>query len=95
MELSTRRLKLRPLTLEDADDITRICQDRTLYENTLSLPWPYIKDMAEQFIQGVSGSQVKDRGGDHFAICLNDTGRFIGVIGLSPLNCHDDREVGY
>lgn len=95
MELSTRRLKLRPLTLEDADDITRICQDRTLYENTLSLPWPYTKDMAEQFIQGVSGSQVKDRGGDHFAICLNDTGRFIGVIGLSPLNCHDDREVGY
>ena len=95
MELLTRRLVLRPLKLEDADDITRICQDRTLYENTLNLPWPYTKAMAQQFIHEVTKDQAKDQNGDHFAICFKATGEFIGVIGLTPMNRHDDTEVGY
>lgn len=95
MEILTQRLRLRPLKLEDADDITRICQDRTLYENTLSLPWPYTKEMAQEFLQEVTKNQGKEQSGDHFAICLKATDEFIGVIGISPLNRHDDTEVGY
>ncbi len=95
MELLTHRLLLRPLKLEDADDMTRLCQDRTLYENTLSLPWPFTKEMAQQFIQEATKDQGIEQRGDHFAISLKATDEFIGVIGLSPLNRHDDTEVGY
>lgn len=95
MELKTPRLLLRPLSEEDVDDITRICQDPELYENTLNLPWPYTREDARNWLVGIEEAKAENRAGYDFAICLKDTGDFIGVIGLTRLNRHDDTEVGY
>lgn len=95
MELKTKRLILRPVTLADIDEVTRICQDPEIYSNTLLIPWPYTRESARGWLQGIEEARALGRAGHEFAITLADEGRFIGVIGLSRINRHDDTEVGY
>jgi hypothetical protein len=39
--IETKRLKLRPLTLSDSKDITKAANNKEIYDNTLTIPYPY------------------------------------------------------
>lgn len=95
MELMTERLLLRPVCEGDIEEITRICQDPQIYQNTLLIPRPYTRDHALAWLGTIETSRREGRAGHDFAICLKESGKFIGVIGLSPFNRHDETEAGY
>ncbi|MCU1231751.1 MAG: acetyltransferase [Acidobacteria bacterium] len=84
--LTTERLVLRPLTLDDAPDVQRFASAYEIAANTLSIPHPYPPGAAEEWI--------RTREEEAFAIALRE-GDFVGTIGLR-LKIHDDRgELGY
>ena len=95
MELTTDRLVLRYLSEADIDDITRICQDPEIYQNTLYIPSPYTRADAKNWLDQIFKSRAEDKAGDDFGIHLKADDRFIGVISLGAKNRHDDSEVGY
>lgn len=95
MELYTDRLGLREMSEDDLSDITRILQDQKIYENTLRIPHPYTIDDAREWMRQIEEARAEGKAGWTFGIRLKDTGRFIGCIGLTAMNPHDETEVGY
>ncbi|GAB2179535.1 GNAT family N-acetyltransferase [Dongia sp. agr-C8] len=90
VELTTERLRLRPLHPADAPAIAEQVNDWDVVRYTTSIPFPYDRAMAEDFIasqqkrwQAWSGSQVPDEE-VAFAIERNSDRRLIGCIGLQP-----------
>ena len=51
IELTTARLRLRAITLADADALTEVCSDIELARGTLSIPHPYSRERCEKFIR--------------------------------------------
>ena len=90
VELTTERLRLRPLHPADAPAITEQVNDWDVVRYTTSIPFPYDRGMAEQFIAGQqkrwnawSGTHVPDEE-VAFAIERNSDRRLVGCIGLQP-----------
>ena len=89
--LTTARLTLRPLRLDDAPVMTRLVDDPVVAAMTTSIPHPFPEGAAEDFIERMSETEP-DREGV-FALETASDG-FIGALGFHP----DDRgavEVGY
>lgn len=85
-------LILRPLREDDINAIYQACQDPTISAFT-RVPYPYDKEMAEEFVRG-SDLSYRNHQGVIFAIEKN--GRFAGTIGLHGINLSDHcAEVGY
>jgi len=74
----TERLLLRPGWIEDAAALTAAIGDREIARNLLRVPWPYSQADAESFL-----TQPADPMRPCFLICLRDSNRLIGGIGLS------------
>lgn len=49
-EIETERLILRRFVLSDADRVAQMCNDYDVYKTTLSLPHPYTRENAVQWI---------------------------------------------
>ena len=92
VELKTERLLLRPLRLEDVDDVYAYARDPE-WERYLGLPLPqpYTRRNAEAFVAG----RVLASWGENptFAIVLDST--VIGGIGLRIADAHQRAELGY
>jgi ribosomal-protein-alanine N-acetyltransferase len=93
-EITTQRLLLRPLELADAPDIQNLAADRDVASTTESIPHPYLKGMAESWVES---SRRKFQRGElvNFAITLISDGAFIGAIGLRIDAENNEAEVGY
>ena len=101
VELTTDRLRLRPLHPADAPAITEQVNDWEVVRYTTSIPFPYDRSMADAFI----ASQAKRWSvwpGDTlpaeeiaFAIERNSDRRLIGCIGLQPAEAGTGIEFGY
>lgn len=90
VELTTERLRLRPLHPADAPAIAEQVNDWDVVRYTTSIPFPYDRAMAENFIASQqkrwaawSGTQVPEEE-IAFAIERNSDRRLIGCIGLQP-----------
>jgi RimJ/RimL family protein N-acetyltransferase len=90
VELTTERLRLRPLHPADAPAIAEQVNDWEVVRYTTSIPFPYDRSMADAFIasqakrwQAWSGDRVPDEE-VAFAIERNQDRRLIGCIGLQP-----------
>ena len=82
----TERLLLRPGWAEDAPALSRAIADEAVARNTARVPWPYALGDAQRFL---ASEAVALR--PSFLICLRDSGRLIGGIGI-----HGERpELGY
>lgn len=92
--LTTPRLALRPIALEDANRLTELLQAREISENTLSIPHPYTLRDAVYFIRH---QEAQCDGGEAaiFAISLRSTDTLIGALGLERKQKHDCAELGY
>jgi len=92
--LTTRRLGLRGLRLEDAARIQKLAGDRAIAENTLRIPHPYENGMAERAI--LEQKQRYEDGREiTFAIVPRRGTRLIGMIGLVITDKHSRGELGY
>jgi 8-oxo-dGTP diphosphatase len=101
VELTTPRLRLRPLHTADAPSIAEQVNDWDVVRYTTSIPFPYDRAMAEDFIasqqkrwQAWSGKELPQEE-VAFAIERLSDHRLVGCIGLQPAESGGGLEFGY
>jgi ribosomal-protein-alanine N-acetyltransferase len=92
--LESARLTLRPFTAADADAITAIVSDREIAANTLSIPHPYDRSMAEKWLATQEDAFARGEAST-FALTTRDTGTLVGCVGLMIERAHRRAEMGY
>lgn len=92
--LTTERLILRGFTLQDADEVTRLCNNYNMYINTLNLPYPYTKEGALQWISS-HPEVLTERLGYQYAVTLKQTGQVMGAVSVFCDERHNKGEIGY
>ncbi len=93
-ELFTGRLKLRPFSMEDAPEVTKLCGEWAIAETTANIPHPYDQSMAEAWI--ASHKDAWEAGeAVTFAITESDEGRLLGAIGIQVNKTNLLGEIGY
>ena len=92
--LSTKRLMLRPFSLEDAPIVKELAGEWEIAATTASIPHPYEDGMAEEWIS--RHQEVYKKGeGIRFAIVLKSDQRLVGAIGLDISQTNALAEMGY
>jgi [ribosomal protein S5]-alanine N-acetyltransferase len=92
--LSSDRLVLRAMTLDDAKDVQRLAGDRNIAATTSLIPHPYPDGAAEAWIS-THDSEFAVGKGAVWAVTLRDNGELIGAIGLT-IDAESERaEMGY
>jgi 8-oxo-dGTP diphosphatase len=80
--IRTERLLLRPLRPEDASAVHRLVNDWAVVRNLSKLPFPYPRELADEWIASTS-RQIDDGTGFHLAIAGPEDGsELVGCIGL-------------
>lgn len=92
--LKTERLILRPLTLEDADRVEELAGDYEVAKTTLTIPHPYPKGSAKQFIRSVLDAE-KDGKIVIFALIKKEDSSLIGIMNITINTSHDRGELAY
>lgn len=91
VQLNGPRLLLRDWHCDDAEDVHRIMQDRTMYE-FLALPDPYTLDAARHFVTEFGHEGRRDGTGLGSAVVERATGR---LVGAAALRIAADGEIGF
>ena len=91
-KLTTERLQLRALRLEDAATISRLAGDRAIAATTLNIPHPYDEAMAREFLE-----KQRQEGEAHLAFAIERQSEegLIGMGGLMVDRNNDSAEMGY
>ena len=92
--ITTDRLVLRPYTLDDCAELTRVIGRPEIYETTLNIPHPYTEDDARTYISGNEEARAKDQDFP-CAMTLKDTDAIIGGCGLIVNSRFECAEMGY
>ncbi len=92
--LKTHRLILRPFTLEDAPEVTRLAGDRAIAETTRQIPHPYEEGMAGEWI-GTHAAKFEVGEEINFAVTLRADGTLLGAISLMNIEKGHQAELGY
>lgn len=92
--LDTARLTLRRPAATDAEALYRLIDDPTIAAQTLTIPHPYPREMADTWIahhheQSAAGNAYT------FVAIAKATGDLVGAIGLSRDLTHHRAELGY
>ena len=91
--LTTQRLLLRPFTLDDAPEVSRLVGDRRIADTTLNIPHPYDESMAVGWI-GTHAEAAE--GGDSVTLAITERdGGLVGAIALAIARAHQRAELGY
>jgi len=93
--LETQRLRLRPLTPEDAATVARLAGRREIAHTTISIPHPYSEDQARQWIATHTGQSDAAKG-ILFGVAARDDVQLIGAAGLRDIDAeHSQAELGF
>lgn len=92
--IETPRLLLRPFRREDACLVAELCNNYNVYKSTLSLPYPYTKECAEEWIKHQKENLNVDKSYE-FAVTSIETGELYGCVSLSHSLTHRNGELGY
>lgn len=92
--LTTDRLTLRPMRMEDAEAITRWVSDRRVAEMTTLIPHPYTLADATEWLERLV-TYDENHVDQIFAITLRESGELIGCIGLHGDETAPWAEFGY
>jgi RimJ/RimL family protein N-acetyltransferase len=93
--LESPRLRLRPLQLDDAEELTAQLQDPVIARWTNSIPWPYSIDDARTYL---TTRAAADETGESFVWAMVEKApeRLAGTIGLHDVQPDRGRaELGY
>ena len=80
--------------MDDVDDVARYCDDMEFARTTLSLPWPYERAHAVEWIQS-HANEFDEGNGCNLAITRRDDGALVGSIALRFEPAHHCAELGY
>ncbi len=92
--LETKSLRLRKFVLDDAKDVTTLCNNINLYKNTLYLPYPYEKKHAIDWINGHQEAFEKKIRYE-LAVTLKESNVLVGAISISHNQRFQHGELGY
>ncbi|PEE33867.1 GNAT family N-acetyltransferase [Bacillus pseudomycoides] len=92
--LQTERLILRPYELKDAIRAQALAGEREIIETTLAIPYPYLLEHAESWIQ--QHPRLIENGDAYpFAVVLKDENVLIGTMTLRIDKQHNKGELAY
>ncbi|MHC0036989.1 GNAT family N-acetyltransferase [Pseudoneobacillus sp. C159] len=94
MMIETERLILRPLHLDDADMIESLASEYEVAKTTLTIPHPYPKGAAEDFIKSVLESEKTGRI-LIYAMIEKETEQFLGIMNVSIQSQYKRGELAY
>lgn len=89
MELQTKRLLLRPITINDKKNIAKNANDKEISNNTMTIPFPYTEDDAEEWIN----SLLEPSNNLVWGITIDN--EVIGAIGIHKIVENHKAEIGY
>ena len=92
--LETERLLLRPLEMSDAEYIHRYAGEPEIAQMTLTVPHPYTRQHAVEFIQFAQNEMNSDKMYT-FALVPKESGELIGCMGIGNDAVHRYGELGY
>jgi RimJ/RimL family protein N-acetyltransferase len=93
--LQTARLVLRPLTLQDASNLSHLAGRREIADTTVSIPHPYSEEQARQWIAETADLFAK-RKSAVFVMESKSKGMLAGTIGLRDIDAeHLQAELGF
>lgn len=89
-----KKFILRPYKKEDEVSLARNINDRTIYRNTLMIPYPYtLKDAKEWIEKNLKENKKKQPAEINFAIDINN--EVVGGIGFRAIIKNHQAEIGY
>jgi [ribosomal protein S5]-alanine N-acetyltransferase len=94
MILETKRLRLRPLSIGDAERIEELAGNYDVAKTTSTIPHPYPKGSAKDFIRNVLEAANKGKL-VIFAITLRGTHEIVGLINIHVNQANNRGELGY
>lgn len=92
--IKTERLILRPYRPEDVDDLYRNVQDTRIHRMTLSLPFPYTREHAKNWVAENNAAAHRRKKKERLVFAIEFAGEVVGNIGLHKLKAHK-AELGY
>lgn len=92
--LTTERLTLRPFTSAYADAVTALVSDRRIAVDTLAIPHPYDRSMAESWLAGHAEAFATGQSAT-FAATEHASGTLVGCVGLGINHEHRRAEIGW
>ncbi len=93
--INTPRLRLRPLTLEDATTIQQLADRREIAAMTRSIPHPYPLAQVQTWLAKVVADAAEGKVAV-FGLVLEKSAQLIGAIGLSSIDAdHRCAEMGF
>jgi len=92
--IRSKRIKLRSFEKKDIETLVRILNDKGIYKNTLTIPYPYTLKHARNWVNfNLRQKNKKNKLAINFAIEVD--GRLVGGIGLSNIVRDHKAEIGY
>ena len=93
-QLSTPRLLLRALEMDQAEVLFGLVNEPAIADNTANIPSPYTLEIAQSFI---AGAAEKYRTGEllNLGMHVRETGELIGMISLRVSALHHAGHLGY
>ncbi|WP_438868462.1 GNAT family N-acetyltransferase [Pseudomonas sp. L1(2025)] len=93
-QLSTQRLLLRALEMDQAEVLFGLVNEPAIADNTANIPSPYTLEIAQSFI---AGAAEKYRTGEllNLGMHVRETGELIGMISLRVSARHHAGHLGY
>lgn len=94
MRWQTKRLLIRPYEKSDAQAVFEVINDKSIYEMTLHIPYPYPKEQVPIWIHFTQKNSFYQKGYECGIFNLN--GQYIGNIGLVNIDyAHRKAEITY
>ena len=91
--LTTQRLVLRPFTVDDAPEVSRLVGDRRIADTTLNIPHPYDESMAVAWIG--THAEAAERGDSVTLAITEKAGTLVGAVALAITRAQQRAELGY
>lgn len=92
--ITTARLLFSKPDNKIISELVSLAQDPEISQNTLNFPFPYSIDHAKKWIE-MADKNFENKESFVFALIIQETGEFIGGIGIHPSASKTKAEIGY
>jgi len=90
----TKKFILRPFKQTDVKNIAKYIHDKTIYKNTLHIPYPYkLKDAKEWLAKTIP--QYRKKKPRNFHLVIEIKGEIVGCVSLMEIQGGHKAELGY
>ncbi|MBX3358803.1 MAG: GNAT family N-acetyltransferase [Phycisphaeraceae bacterium] len=95
--IETARLVLRRWSMDDVDEVARICAMKVIAETTSTIPHPYTREHAETFLRARTAGGNEGTADRTYAFAAEWRGEkgLAGTVGLRVEDAHGMAELGY